>query len=161
MRSIGEFHLGEFHRTLDQRYRLALPAELDGIFSSEERSCVLAKERTGCLSLWRQDIWRSRWQASVELVEAKMRAGKLDGHLARVQSLARLLSTRHREVQLAGRARLVLPEGFREFLRVEPGGDVVVVGAGVCVEMWSPKHWMAYVDRRMPRFSRLLDQLSK
>ncbi len=55
-----------------------------------------------------------------------------------VQMLGRLLSSRHRTVELAGRGRLLVPEGFREFLKVEAGGDVMVVGAGVCVEIWNP-----------------------
>jgi len=74
--------------------------------------------------------------------------------------LGRLLSTRHRTVQLAGRGRLLVPEGFREFLGVEAGGDVLVVGAAVCVEIWKPQVWHSYLESRMPEFQHLLDQLS-
>ena len=42
--------------------------------------------------------------------------------------LGRLLSTRHRTVQLAGRGRLLIPEGFREFLGVEPNGEALFWG---------------------------------
>ena len=99
---------------------------------------MLAKERPGCLSLWNAQAWQGRLDEGVELVKSKMRAGKLEGKLEDVQQLGRLLSTRHSSVQLAGRGRLSIPEGFREFLQVEQGGEVIVVGAGVCVEMWSP-----------------------
>ena len=152
--------VGEFQRTLDDRFRLSLPPELGAHLAVDGAECMLAKERPGCLSLWSMSSWRSRWESSVSLVEAKMRAGKLAGKLGQVQSLGRLLSTRYRSVPLAGRSRLVVPEGFREFLRVAPGGEVVVVGACVCVELWSPPHWIEYVDRRMPRFARLLERLS-
>ena len=64
------------------------------------------------------------------------------------------------EVQLAGRGRLVLPEGFREFLGVEPGGETMVVGAAVCVEIWHPERWSSYVGEEMPAFRQLLDRLS-
>jgi MraZ protein len=77
-----------------------------------------------------------------------------------VQRLGRLLSTRHKEVQLAGRGRLVLPEGFREFLGVEPGGEAMLVGAAVCVEIWQPEKWRIYVGEEMPAFRKLLDELS-
>jgi MraZ protein len=72
-----------------------------------------------------------------------------------------LLSTRHKAVQIAGRGRLLIPEGFREFLQVEAGGDVVVVGAAVCVEIWQPAAWLSYLSRRMPRFRRLFGKLSR
>ena len=74
--------------------------------------------------------------------------------------LGRLLSTRHTPITLAGRGRLLLPEGFREFLRVEAGGDVLLVGAAVCLEIWNPVAWLEYLDERMPKFRRLFDRLS-
>jgi MraZ protein len=93
-------------------------------------------------------------------VESKIEAGRLEGRMEEVQRLGRLLSTRQREVQLAGRGRLVLPEGFREFLGVEPGGETMVVGAAVCVEVWHPEKWRNYVGEEMPAFRQLLDRLS-
>lgn len=154
-----DFILGEFQRTLDDRFRLSLPNELLEGFGGEVH-CVLAKERPGCLSLWKAEAWQSKLQAGVELVQSKMRAGKLEGRLEQVQILGRLLSTRHKNVELAGRGRLLIPEGFREFLKVEAGGDVLVVGAAVCIEIWHPQAWISYLEKRMPRFRKLFDQLS-
>lgn len=155
-----EFILGEFQRALDDRFRLSLPTELAGLLAGEGTDCILAKERPGCLSLWNAEVWQAKLHESVALVQSKMRAGKLEGRLSHVQLLGRLLSTRHKTVQIAGRGRLLLPEGFREFLRVEAGGQVAVVGAAVCIEIWNPAAWLKYLDRRMPRFRNLLDGLS-
>ena len=44
--------LGEFQRTLDERYRLSIPNELGDALVAESADCILAKERPGCLSLW-------------------------------------------------------------------------------------------------------------
>jgi MraZ protein len=156
-----EFLLGEFQRTLDERYRLSIPNELADVLATESPDCILAKERPGCLSLWSAPVWQGRLDEGVELVKQKMRSGKLQERIAEVQLFGRLLSTRHRLVQLAGRGRLVIPEGFREFLGVEPGGEVQIVGAAVCVEIWNPAAWLKYLERRMPRFRRLFDRLSK
>jgi MraZ protein len=70
-----------------------------------------------------------------------------------------LLSTRHRPVQLAGRGRLVIPEGFREFLGVEPNGAVMIVGAAVCIEVWRPEAWHSQIGHEMPEFRGLLEKL--
>jgi MraZ protein len=155
-----EFILGEFQRTFDERYRLAIPTELVAAMGGEEADYILAKERPGCLSLWNAANWQNKLAAGVDLVQAKIRAGKLEGKMGQVQLLGRLLSSRHRAVQLAARGRLIVPEGFRDFLQVEPNSDVMIIGAAVCVEIWNPKAWMAYLEARMPRFRRLLDRLS-
>lgn len=155
-----ELIVGEFHRTLDERFRLSVPTELAVPLAGEGEPCILAKERPGCLSLWNAGRWQARLDDGVDLVRRKIQSGKLAGRLAEVQQFGRLLSTRHQSVQLAGRGRLLIPEGFREFLRVEPGGEAVVVGAAVCIEIWNPTHWLAYLDERMPRFGRLFDRLS-
>jgi MraZ protein len=152
--------LGEFRRALDDRYRLSIPAELADLLPGAEVECILAKERPGALSLWSSPAWGDRLQSSIRLVEAKIEAGRLAGRIDDVQRLGRLLSTRHRQIQLAGRSRLVIPEGFREFLGVEPGGDVLLVGAAVCVEIWRPEAWVAYLEQHMPEFGQLLNELS-
>lgn len=171
--------LGEFRRSLDERYRLSIPGELmdqlgiaqSGISpgggsqsgSDPEGQGVeftLAKERPGCLSLWLDETWKKKLREGTDVVRSKLRAGKLENQLGELQLLGRLLSTRHKQVQIAGRGRLLVPEGFREFLRVEPGGDVMVVGAAVCIEIWQPTAWVEYLDRRMPGFRKLFDKLS-
>jgi MraZ protein len=161
MPSVQEFLLGEFQRTIDDRFRLSIPNELGDALVAESAGCILAKERPGCLSLWAAAVWQSRLDQGVELVKQKIRAGKLQERIGQVQLFGRLLSTRHRSVQLAGRGRLLIPEGFREFLGVAPGGEVQIIGAAVCVEIWSPAAWLKYLEGRMPRFRRLFDQLSR
>src|SRR5262245_51257649 len=109
MSSASEFLLGEFPRMLDERHRLSLPVELAEPLAAVSTDCILAKERPGCLSLWNAANWQVKIDQGVELVKAKMRAGKLAGQLDEVQNLGRLLSTRHKTVQLAGRGRLTIP----------------------------------------------------
>lgn len=153
--------LGEFRRALDDRHRISIPSELIEPLTAGNPECVLVKERPGSLSLWSTAKWRERLTDSVNIVETKWKAGRLDNRLHDVQRLGRLLSTRHRDVQIAGRSRLVIPEGFRDFLGVEPGADVLLVGAAVCIEIWRPADWMNYLHDRMPEFGTLLDELSK
>jgi MraZ protein len=155
-----QFILGEFRRTLDDRYRLAIPGELAELLTHGGAECILAKERSGCLSLWSAALWQGKLQQRIQLIQQKMRLGDLDRRIAQVQLLGRLLSTRHTELLLDKQARLLVPKEFRDFLGAEPGGEVMVVGAAVCVEIWNPASWLGYVERRMPKFRRLFYQLS-
>jgi MraZ protein len=160
MPAAPELLIGEFPRALDERYRLSLPPELlDPLLATGPR-LVLAKERAGCLSLWSAAVWKPRIDAAVDVVRSKLQAGLLTQRVGELQDLGRLLSTRHRVVSLAGRGRLVIPEGFREFLAVEPGAEVLVVGAAVCVELWQPAAWTAFISGEMPGFRRRIDDLT-
>jgi MraZ protein len=160
MAAAADLLIGEFIRTLDERFRLAIPPELLEPLLAAGPKLVLAKERAGCLSLWSASLWKPRLDAAVDVVRSKLEAGLLAQRLGQVQELGRLLSTRQQTVSLAGRARLVLPEGFREFLAVEPGGSLMVVGAAVCVELWQPAAWTAYVSSEMPGFRQRIDDLT-
>jgi len=157
--------LGEFACTLDERYRLTLPPKLVSLLALPAPQCILAKERAGCLSLWNAEVWEAKMASKIRLVEQKIEAGSFgDDRIGQVQLLGRLLSTRHRTVELKDRNRLLVPEGFREFLgadRDPPNNEVVVVGAAVCIEIWRPTAWLGYLEQRMPKFRRLFHELSR
>jgi MraZ protein len=126
----------------------------------DDGACVLTKERYGALSLWSLQAWQEKVQSGINLVRMKVQSGRLAGKVQDVQTFSRLVSARFREVNLAGRGRLVVPEGFREFLAVKPGDDCMVVGAGVCAELWHPVVWRRYLKRSLPNFGQLFEELS-
>ena len=85
--------------------------------------------------------------------------GKMEGRIDLVQNLGRLLSTRHKELKLDAKGRALIPEGFREFLGVGQGDEVIIVGAAVCIEIWNPQKWIEFLDKQMPEFNQLFEQL--
>ncbi len=153
------FILGEFRRTIDDRFRLSLPSELVEPLLGQQKECVIAKERPGAISVWNSKDWQDKLTTDVSAIEAIMQTGRFQGRMGEVQSLGRLLSTRHKEVQLAGRGRLLMPEGFREFLGVDAGGEVLIVGAAVCVEVWRPDAWLDYLQENIPQFPQIVSNL--
>jgi MraZ protein len=157
--------LGEFPCTLDERFRLSIPKSLLEPLIEESPRSILAKERSGCLSLWSAAAWEEKLKARIKLVEQKLQADSFgEDRIAQVQLLGRLLSTRHLPVELRSGGRLLIPDGFRQFLGAErdpPGNEVLVVGAAVCVEIWRPAAWLAYLNERMPKFRRIFHRLSR
>jgi MraZ protein len=154
------FITGEVKRTLDDRHRVTLPPEMVEAIADAEGEIILAKERYGCLSLWKGADWQKRIDDGVSLIRQKIDAGRLEQRWSEVQRLGRLLSTRYRTVKLANRSRLLIPEGFREFLDVPPNQDVMLVGAVICVEIWNPQAWMTTLKEDMPEFGPLFTELS-
>ena len=96
----------------------------------------------------------------VSLIRQKIQTGRMEQRFSDVQRLGRLLSTRFKTVRLANRSRLVIPEGFREFLEVPASGEVMLVGAVICVEIWNPKAWQECLKLEMPEFGPLFKELS-
>ncbi len=154
------FITGEIKRTLDERFRLTLPSEMAEAAADDNGECLLTKERYGCLSLWPARQWRPREEAGISLMQQKILAGRMEQRWEDVQKLGRMLSTRTRTVKFANRSRLLIPEGFREFLDVPAGGDVMVVGAVVCVEIWNPEAWLQTLREEIPDFGNLFRELT-
>jgi MraZ protein len=154
------FILGEQRRTIDDRYRITLPAEMAEAVADQAGECILAKERAGCLSLWRAADWQKRLDDGINILKLRMQAGKMESRWSEVQRLGRLLSTRSTVVALANRSRLLIPSGFREFLDVPVNQEVVLVGAAICVEIWKPEAWLETLRQDMPEFGPLFTNLS-
>ena len=155
------FITGEVRRTLDDRYRLSLPQDFADSMTDESGDLIVAKERSGCLSLWRCDEWEKRIESGVSLLKQKIDSGRMEGRWGDVQKLGRLLSTRHQKVNLAKRSRLLVPETFRDFLGVAAGNELVVVGAVICVEIWNPSYWLDTLKDEMPSFGDLFKTLTE
>lgn len=155
------FITGEVRRTLDERHRLSLPQEFAEAVTDAAGETIVAKERYGCLSLWKAADWQRRIDDGVSLIREKIARGRMEQRWNDVQRLGRLLSTRYRTVKLANRSRLTVPEGFREFLDVAGGQDVMVVGAVICVEVWNPDAWLEQLRSDMPEFSPLFKELTE
>lgn len=157
---VNELVFGEFKRTLDDRFRLSIPLELLEKFDNQDQQWMLTKELPGSLSLWNAKGWQQKLDEGIDLVARKIKANKLEGQTQQIQLLGRLLSTRHKEVQIKNKSRLSIPEGFREFLGVEPNGEVLVVGAAICVEIWRLDAWVEHLEKKMPEFNDLFGELS-
>lgn len=153
------FIQGEVKRTLDERFRLTLPTEMAQAVTDEAGDTIITKERYGCLSLWPVTEWQARQDSGIDVIRSKIAAGSMEQRWGDVQRLGRLLSTRSRTVQLAKRSRLLIPEGFREFLDVPAGQDVMVIGAVICVEIWNPTAWLETLRNEMPDFGSLFKEL--
>ena len=159
--SADAFITGEVKRTIDERFRITLPPEMATAVTDEQGETILTKERYGCLSLWRASEWQKRLDDGVGVIRQKIHAGRMEQRWNDVQKLGRLLSTRQRTVKLANRSRILIPEGFREFLDVGPNQDVMIVGAVICLEIWNPQAWLETLRQDMPEFGGLLRQLSE
>ena len=144
---------------VDGKSRLTLPEPLQSVVNAWSGSCRVVKERPGALSLWSRDSSDTAIDSAVSAALAKYEARKNQNLLDELMTLGRLRSTRETTAKLDGRARLTIPQTFREFLGVEPEGNVMVVAATVCIEIWRPEAWVAFVEERIADYRRLSESI--
>jgi len=153
--------IGEFRRVLDERHRVALPPEVVQFLGSDTAHAVLAKERDGCLSLWKPEAWNQHFDKFMKNLTHRVRENFFESRrIPEVQRVARLISTRAKPIQLGQRGRLLIPEGFREFLAVQPNTELMVIGAGVCVEIWRPAAWLDYLKSDLESFNTIFREVA-
>ncbi|GEM_PF-267701 len=117
---------GEFLQALDQQGRVAIPgrfraAFLDGI--------ILARSYDRCI-------------AAYTVTEFAVLAGEITSHpvtRADGRLLARLTFSGAHPLVVDRGGRVQVPPELRRYARVLD--EVVVVGAGRCLEMWAPEVW--------------------
>ena len=144
---------------LDAKSRLTLPDVLREVAETWNGSCRVVKERPGAISLWAPDSTDTNIDAAVAAAMAKYNARGNQNLLEELMTLGRLRSTRETTAKLDGRARLTIPQAFREFLGVEPDGNAMVVAATVCIEIWRPDAWVEFVNERIADYRRISESL--
>jgi len=121
------FFRGEYVYRMDGRGRLPLPPRFRGAFAG---GAVLTQGSPDpCLRLYPQETYDQ--QASLYMSEPPTRR---KGRMIR-----RAFFGRSFEVELDGQGRILVPGRLRQHAGLD--GDVVVVGAAECLEIWSRERW--------------------
>lgn len=160
---VPNFLRGEVLCTVDAHRRLTVRDPLAETLKAWQGESWLVKERPGALSLWPPDSKEEdRLETQLnDLIVSKMQHDLYRDRMGELLAFGRLMSTRRTQIELKGGPRLLLPKEFCDFLGVEAGGKVYVVGAAVCLEIWRPDAWVAFVEERIGDFRQMFDQLTK
>jgi MraZ protein len=124
------FH-GTFDHSLDAKHRLTVPSKLRASFSE---GAFLVEGADQCLSLYPATTYSA-------LVDAAL-AG-LNPLSAQARELSRFFYSNAMEVELDGAGRIMLPARFMEHAGIT-SREVVVAGAGACLELWDRATWESY-----------------
>ncbi len=118
--------LGEFRHSLDEKSRITLPAK----FRPELMLGVVMTAGIDRYAL----IYPS---AEFELLAQKVNQLPLTGRDA--ATLRRLLFVNATDAVPDKQGRVIVPELLRQYAGIN--GEVVIVGVGKFIEMWSPEEW--------------------
>ncbi len=118
--------LGEYDHSLDAKGRLIIPSRFREALGDR---CVLTRGFDGCLCLYRWEMWED-FAAKLE---------ELPQNEARYRKLKRYFMAQACEAEPDRQGRIVLPARLREAAGIEK--DVVTVGMGSRIEIWSREKW--------------------
>lgn len=118
--------MGEYNHTIDAKGRLIVPSRFRDILGDE---FVVTKGLDGCLFVYANDEWQK--------FEEKLTALPLTSKNAR--EFVRFFHAGAASVEVDKQGRILLPGNLRTFGNLEK--DVVLVGVGSRIEIWSKDRW--------------------
>ena len=137
--------LGEFKHSLDSKNRLRLPAKFKKDFAS---NLVLTKGTDGCIFIVPM--------AKFEEVFHKIKDMPMFD--SKAQMPLRMLFSSACELEEDAQGRFIIPSNLKEYAQILK--DVVFVGVGNRVELWSCERWQQ-VQNSGSSFESLMQELGK
>jgi MraZ protein len=124
------FH-GTFDHTLDAKNRLTVPSKFRSTLAG---TIFLVKGGEPCLSVYPAETYEAMAKAALAGMNPLSPQGR---------EFNRLFYTNAMSMELDGAGRIMLPPRFMEHVGIA-SRDVVVAGAGDCLEVWDRTRWEAY-----------------
>ncbi len=121
--------IGEFHHSIDEKGRLAIPVKFRNAFKS---GAVVTKGLDKSLFLYTNSEWKKLAEklSSLPISQSKSRA------------FARLMLAGAMDLSLDKQGRIVLPDYLRNYAFLKK--KAVVAGLYNRVELWSEEEWEKY-----------------
>ena len=123
------FH-GTFDHTLDSKNRLTVPSKLRTAFAE---GAFLVRSTERCISLYPSATYSAQTEAALS---------GLNPLHPQARELRRYFHSNASQVELDSAGRVMLSARQLEHAGIDR--DVVVIGAGDCLELWDPSTWEAY-----------------
>ncbi|MBC9783244.1 division/cell wall cluster transcriptional repressor MraZ [Heliobacillus mobilis] len=136
--------MGEYQHTIDPKGRLFMPAKLREALGEK---FIATKGLDGCLFVYPPEEWRR--------LEEKLKG--LPFTRADARSFQRFLFSGASECEVDKQGRILLPSHLREHSALEK--DVVIIGVGTRVEIWSAERWREYNDKAAATYEEVAEKL--
>lgn len=120
---------GEFDHSVDDKGRVIIPTRFR---SSLGERFYMTKGVGRCIFVYTESAYK-------DLSETLSSQRQLDEHTMRLQRF--FTAT---EASVDGQGRVAIPGKLREWAKIAEQGEVVIVGAGSRIEIWSGAAWDTY-----------------
>ncbi len=138
--------IGEYNHTVDTKGRMNVPAKFREDLGER---FYITKGLDNCLFMFPESEWR--------VFEEKLKALPLTNRNAR--AFVRLFFAGATECTLDKQGRVNIPQTLRDHGEIEK--DVIVIGVGTRVELWSESNWNAYNDPDNISYDDIAEQMAE
>lgn len=135
---------GKYHHSIDEKNRLFLPAKLRKSIAK----FIITPGLDKCLYVYPLNMW-------VKLIDKFDNITLKDKSKERV--FKRLFLSNAVEVQIDNQGRIVIPQVLKTQSYIKK--DVVVIGVGNRLEIWSKERWEVYYSKAKKVFNQLATKL--
>lgn len=138
--------IGEYSHTIDTKGRLSMPARFRGLLGAH---FIVTKGLDQSLFVYPEDEWK--------ILEEKLKKLPLTNQNAR--AFVRFFFSGATECELDQQGRIRIPSNLREHASLEK--EVVVIGVGTRVEIWSQKVWSNYNNDDKLSYDEIADKMQE
>ncbi len=138
--------IGEYNHTVDAKGRMNVPAKFREDLGER---FYITKGLDNCLFMFPESEWR--------VFEEKLKALPLTNRNAR--AFVRLFFAGATECTLDKQGRVNIPQPLRVHGQLEK--EVIVIGVGTRVELWSESNWNAYNDPDNISYDDIAEQMAE
>ncbi len=138
--------IGEYNHSVDTKGRMNVPAKFREDLGER---FYITKGLDNCLFMFPETEWR--------VFEEKLKALPLTNRNAR--AFVRLFFAGATECTLDKQGRVNIPQPLRDHGQIEK--DVIVIGVGTRVELWSNTNWTEYNDPDNISYDDIAEQMAE
>jgi len=138
--------IGEYSHTIDTKGRLSMPARFRSLLGAH---FIVTKGLDQSLFVYPEDEWK--------ILEEKLKKLPLTNQNAR--AFVRFFFSGATECELDQQGRIRIPSNLREHAALEK--EVVVIGVGTRVEIWSQDLWANYNDDGKLSYDQIADKMQE
>ncbi len=135
---------GEFYYQIDEKNRARIPSKLKKGLGD----CSILKGSEGCLYILPVEALNNIYQ---KINDIPM--------FSEAQAPVRILFSSAAEIEEDNQGRFVIPSTLKEFAGITK--DIVFVGAGTRVELWSAENWNKYKCLHLDSFENTVKKLEQ
>ena len=134
--------IGIYFYSMDSKNRLAIPAKFRASLQGQ-KEIILSQGLEGCLNLYPSEAW-------VKLTE-KLESFPLKNKVEQ-RAFKRMLFASASNIEFDEEGRILVPQHLVQYGQLNR--DIVVIGLGEKIEIWSKALWEKYQSRQKSAFAR-------
>lgn len=137
--------MGEYGHSLDAKGRMIVPAKFREALGDR---CVIARSLDRCLCIYAMEDWE----------KFVARLTDIPYNVKKQRQLVRYFLSGANEAELDRQGRVLIPANLREAAEIDK--DVVLVGVGSRIEVWSKALWdQAMTDEELGEINEIAEEM--